>query len=158
MNLEDIEQRTLTYLKQVSNPLVRLDVLYAHLFDELTPHGKSLTMGELQDFLAKHELFRLMEPLGLDGDPGMAAALSAVGLVSGPCVILDTRLPTRDQLAAMMLEQLNQMAEALATALHQAREENDEARAKAILRTLDRTGAIRKKVLALGQASAPERN
>jgi hypothetical protein len=35
MNLEDVELKTLAYLKQVSNPLVRIDVLFDHLQREL---------------------------------------------------------------------------------------------------------------------------
>ena len=51
--------------------------------------------------------------------------MDAGDLVSGPCVILETRIPTGDQLAAMMVDQLDSIDQSLGTALVQVRDRGD---------------------------------
>ena len=59
MNLEAIEQHVLNYLGQTSNPLVRIDVVYAHLRDSGLADG--LDLVQLKSFLSHHDLFRVMD-------------------------------------------------------------------------------------------------
>ena len=49
MNLEAIEQEVLSYLKQVTNPLVRVDLLLERLRQK--KEFSLLTEGDLLDFL-----------------------------------------------------------------------------------------------------------
>lgn len=153
MNLEDIEQKTLAYLKQAGNPLVRLDTLYQHLDRELELGACSL--AELRAFLEKHELFRVIETL--PAGEGIGEALEQAGLLNEPCVILDTRLPTRDQMTAMMLDQIGRLGQALATALGEAREAGDSRREEQVKRALGRIAKLQKGILEL-QPETPEKN
>lgn len=131
MNLETIEQRTLSYLMQVSNPLVRVDTLLAHLRDEADL--RELNQGTLLDFLRRHELFRVIE-----------AAEGAEG--PGPFVILETRVPTARQLGAMMMEQVDRMIGALTTALDLALDAGDAKKAGEVQAVLFRAHELRRKL------------
>jgi len=142
MNLEEIEQKTLSYLKQVSNPLVPLDRLARYL----KQNGVlgDMTEAELLTFLHRHELFRVMEPPGLGDDPGMNSAMASLGLNTKPYVILDTRIPTKADVVVGLDEQLLRMAEALIAAAAEAKEKGEDARREKIERMLDRIKAARK--------------
>ncbi len=119
MQLETIEEKALIYLGQVSNPLVRIDALHAHLTDP--DASEQILLGDLEEFLTHHELIRVIKPLPQEA--GGAAEGPAPGDGAGPraYVILDTRVPTERQTAAMMLEQFNSMHEALSIAQAQAK-------------------------------------
>lgn len=149
MNLEAIEQHALSYLKQVTNPLVRIEVLHAHLRDHGLAEG--LTVRELKDFLSKHELFRVIEPAV------PVAELEALGLgeeipiPSGAYVILDTRVPSDQQLAAMMLDQLVAMQEALRVAKAEALDRADMKRMSAIDAVLQRIRELQQKLAPHGE-------
>lgn len=119
MQLETIEEKALNYLGQVSNPLVRIDVLHAHLTNP--DASEQILLSDLEEFLTHHELIRVIKPL-----PQEAAGATeelAPGDGAGPrsYVILSTRVPTKHQTAAMMLEQFNSMHEALSIARAQAK-------------------------------------
>lgn len=79
-------------------------------------------------------------------DDGVAAALKEEGFLGVPHVILESRRPSADHLAAMLLEQIDRMGEALAHALAEAREAGDSERQEAIERTLQRTSTLRTKI------------
>jgi hypothetical protein len=137
MNLETVEQRTLSYLMQVSNPLVRVDTLLAHLRDAADLHA--LDQGVLLDFLRKHELFRVLEAADPEAGPG-------------PFVILETRVPTARQLGEMMVGQVDRMIGALSAALDQALDAGDAMKAGEVQAVLFRAHELRRK-LAPGEES-----
>jgi hypothetical protein len=143
VNLEDVEQRMLAHLKGSSNPLVRFDTLYAHLNDAV-PSGE-LTRARLLDFLREHEMVRLIEGAEAADDP-LVEALAAEGFMGVPYVILESRIPTADQLTAMMVDQLDRMGAALSEALAEARAEGDAERTEAIQNALWRTSRLKRKL------------
>ncbi len=147
MNLEDLEQKVLSYLKQVANPLVRIETLLARLQRDEGFAGTS--EAELLDFLKHHELFKVIDQSALVPPGEMAQGFEGAGLVSGPCVILDTRVPTPSQVAELMEDQLAKMKEALTVALTQAREKGDTATTDKLLEVLARADKIHKGLGAL---------
>lgn len=146
-NMEAIEQRTLAYLKQVSNPLVSLDALQAHLAEA---DACKISERDLLDFLGKHELFRVLEPLSLGDHADLAPAR--------PSVILETRVPTEVQLATHMLSQLDVLREALEKALREAQRNADQARIDRVAGMLERTALVREKVAATLRAAERARD
>jgi len=145
MNLEDIEQKVFNYLKQVSNPLVSIDSLVARLKQEGV---EGITRPDLIDFLKHHELFRVIEPQELPAEAPDAEGIAELASIMGPCVILDTRIPTEQQTAEMMHEQLALLRQALITALAQSREDGDEERATRIKAALQRAETIQNRLQA----------
>lgn len=142
MSLEAIEEHTLNYLAEVSNPLVRIEVLLAHLRDRGI--AESLSVPQFKDFLARHERVRIMEPsLAAAEMERVAPAESGPG---GTYVILRTRVPTPEQLTAMMTEQLQALAQALVTARLAAIENGDSARVGPIEEALRRIAALHKRL------------
>lgn len=143
MNLEDIEQKTLAYLKQVSNPLVRIDVLYDHLARDLDLSGFS--KRDLVDFLEDHELFRVLDPVVADDEAGRL--MHEAGFLTEPSVILDTRMPTRTELSVTMLEQLDRLGDALASALREARAQKNAEVESQVEAALERAKTLRERVM-----------
>jgi hypothetical protein len=143
MNLEALEQQCLAYLKQVSNPLVRIDVLYDHLARELDLAGFS--REELVRFLEKHDLVKVMQPAMTD--KSMAPALKDAGLLSEPTVILETRIPTPEQMSAMLLEQIDDLGNALANALRNARAAEDAHTESLVKASLERASQLRQRIV-----------
>ena len=119
MQLETIEEKALNYLGQVSNPLVRIDALHAHLTDP--DASDRILLGDLEEFLTHHDLIRVIKPLPQEAGSATDGLVPVHG--AGPCsyVILNTRVPTERQTAAMMLEQFNTLHEALSIARAQAK-------------------------------------
>lgn len=152
MNLEDIEQKTLHFLKQVSNPLVRLDVLLDHLRENSTL--PDLDETRLIEFLADHELFRIIEPLAPLGDPQQLEALSETGFASDRCVILDSRVPSQDHLLAMMTDQVGRMIDSLKAAFEEAKSAGDVGRMQTLQEILGRSSELQKKLTTLVQLSS----
>lgn len=144
MQLESVEEKALNYLGQVSNPLVRIDVLYAHLMDADSSEG--ILLSDLEVFLTHHELFRVIKPLPQEAGGGMDELASSDGGASISYVILDTRVPTEQQNSAMMLDQLNSMHEALSVAHAEAQDTADYQRLSAMDDALARIDALRQKV------------
>ncbi len=146
MQLETIEEKALNYLGQVSNPLVRIDVLHAHVTDP--DAGKQILLGDLEVFLTHHELIRVIKPLPQEAD-GAAEQLASVDGDGPPSyVILNTRVPTEQQTAAMTLERLNSMHEALSIAQAQARDHADFDRLGKIDGALGRIEGLKQKLTA----------
>ncbi len=138
-NMEAIEQRTLAYLKQVSNPIVPLATLQAHLAQG---EDCSISDADLLDFLHKHELFRVLEPMAAAGGP------EASMLPVRPGVILETRTPTQTQLVAHMLSELTILQEALDKALREAQRTADHERVQAVAGLLERVEGLRERLMA----------
>ncbi len=144
MSLEDIEQKTLLYLKQTINPLVRIDVLHEHLSDQLP--DDPISLSDFADFLDQHELFRVIHPLAMDSNPGMQDVFDQVGFASAPCVLLATRMPTKEQMFGMMLAQLDTLNNALGMAMREARDRSDTERVHTIRKALDRSVSLRTRI------------
>ena len=141
MNLDRMEEKLLNYLGQVSNPLVRLDVLYDHLRQD--EQFKELSREDLLDFLNPHDQVNVIQSLG---DPKISQELEEAGFNSGPCVILRTRIPTGDRLGTMMVEQLTTVHEALGKALIEARERGDASTESEIRKALERSSDLRRRL------------
>jgi hypothetical protein len=135
MSLEAIEEQILAYMEQISNPLVRIEVLLAHLRDRGL--ADSMNAAQLKDFLTRHDRVRVMEP---------AIAAPDSNDMAGAYVILKTRVPTPEQLTTMMLEQLQALEEALVAARLAAIEADDTARVAPIEEALRRIGALFKRL------------
>lgn len=139
MSLEAIEEHTLNYLAQVSNPLVRIEVLLAHLRDRGL--AEDMSASQLRSFLSRHERVRIMEP------SLSAPDIEGVGKnEDGAYVILLTRVPTPEQLTSMMLEQLQALEQALVTARAAALEIGDPTRIGPIEEALRRIAALHKRL------------
>ena len=145
MNLDRMEEKLLNYLRQVSNPLVRIDVLYDHLRQD--KQFKELSREDLLDFLNPHDQVKVIQSLG---DPQTSLELEEAGFSTGPCVILRTRVPTGDQLGTMMVEQLKTVHEALGKALLEARECGDTSTESEIRKALERSSDLRRRLTEFG--------
>ena len=144
MNLEALEQECLSYLKQVTNPLVPLRHLLRHLRDK--PDLADFDEQDLIAFLRNHELFRIIEPLELPQGIHSAEALTQLGVDREPSIILITRVPTPQDLLNMAKDELGRMREVLAKALEETRREEDNERSDTILDLLARIDHIAKRV------------
>ena len=126
MNLEAVEQKCLAYLMQVSRPIVSVEQLLRYLHRDA--EFADVSERELLAFLRNHELFTVLEPTGLAADPEGAKALADAGVTVGSSVILETRVPTKRQLAEQMNEQLDTLLASLETAAEEAVELGDDRR------------------------------
>ena len=153
MNLDTLEEKLLHYLGQVSNPLVRIDVLYEHLLQDR--QFEQLSREDLLDFLNPHDQVSVIQT---PGDAQNSIELEEAGFGTGPCVILRTRIPTGDHMAVMMLNQLKSVHEALSRALIEARESGDASTEAEIRKALERSSNIRTRLTEFGPSSdSPER-
>jgi len=138
MNLEAIEQRVLAYLEQVSNPLVRIESLRAHL------SGYDLTgdfsVRQLKDFLVKHDLVRVIEP------PAEGLDVAARDEPAGAFAIAKDRVPSQAQLSGMMREQLEVLLDALRSAREEALQYGDSDRLSLIDEAQRRAATLRDKL------------
>jgi hypothetical protein len=149
VNLELLEEQVLDYLGQTTNPLVSVPTLCAHLQE--SEEFRILGETRLVEFLQKHERCRLMDSPISPGAVALAESLGEESLSRGPYAILDSRVPTMDQVSLMMAQQLETLKDALAKALGQARERDDQATADQLLNALSRTEKIQQ-----GLSSAAE--
>jgi hypothetical protein len=138
MNLEAIEQRALAYLEQIDNPLVRLDVLYAHLADHDLTDGFSVQ--QLKDFLTRHDQVRVIESPALELEDAAAAE------PRGAYAVAKDRVPSQTQLTAMMREQLDVLMDALATAREEALQFDQPDKLRLIEEARERAQALRAKL------------
>jgi hypothetical protein len=148
MNLEEIEQRTLKYLMEVSTPLVPVDTLLRFL----QRHGEfpDLTEDEFVGFLRHHELFRVIDPLPLPNDPEAEKNMAEAGFRPRPRVVLCTRIPTAQDLKEGMLEELGKMLEALGAALDNALHNRDMKRARELRAIIGKAKTLAEKLETLG--------
>ena len=144
MNLEVVEQKCVDYLQQVSNPLAPFTALLQHVREN--EECASISEKDLLDFLRDHERFKLIEPTGVQTDPDTASELAEAGVPTGPRVILDSRIPTRPELSAMMNQQMARMVDALSKAFEQARETETPETCDKLLDALARAQKLQKNV------------
>ncbi|GMW01738.1 MAG: hypothetical protein AMXMBFR84_28750 [Candidatus Hydrogenedentota bacterium] len=144
MNLEKLEQRCLAYLKQVSHPFVSLDRLgeYVRRLEEFN----TITDNELREFLSKHELFEVFDPVGLASDPETSTLLAAEGIPVAPVVVLCTRVPSESQLTNYVETVLETLQSAMKEACRDAQERGQSDRARRIVALIDRTQVLREKL------------
>ena len=140
MNLERIEQKCLSYLTQVANPLVPISTLMAHINEDEECRG--ISERDLTDFLRTHELFRVFDPSFPETVPDAAAEWSSGGIAAGPRVILVTRIPTPSEMLAVISDQFEKMNEALVRAQAEAAENGDTEAYERISEILRRAEAL----------------
>ncbi len=144
MNLEAIEQKCLAYLMQVSRPVIPVSQLLRYLHRDA--EFVEVSERELVDFLRKHELFTVLDPIGLASDPYGAKALEEAGISMGTSVMLETRVPTKRQLAEMMNEQLDTILSSLETAATEAQEAGNEQRYELVAALHERTQQLKERL------------
>lgn len=143
MNLETIEEKCLNYLRQASNPLVPVENLLE--FCRRDPACGKLERQELLDFLRHHEQVKVID--GPDADEAIdQETFGAAGINMGPRAILNTRVPTREQMADMIVDQMKHMTEMLVEALHLARKAKDEPHIQELEAALQKSEALRQKM------------
>ena len=142
MNLEYVEQKCLSYLQQVSNPLVPVVTLVEHLRSDDDCQGGD--ERELLAFLRGRDLFRVIESPAGHASPEMAQELGEAGIAVGPRVILSTRVPTKGEIAGNIQEQLAKMTDALSGAMAQAKEMGNAEAEDQVLEALARAEKLKK--------------
>lgn len=148
MDLEEIETLTLNYLSQTSSPLVGVNVLFAHLKDRGLPDD--FQPSDLLDFLSNHADVKILRPNAMiEAGPEPSGA----NATSGVFALLVSRRPTETQLAAMMLEQLDALEDALKIAREHSAEAGDEARREQIEDALKRTLSLRDRLAPYSDAA-----
>ena len=143
MNLEKIEEKCLNYLAQASNPLVPVDTLLA--FCQRDPECGKLSRQDLLDFLRPHAQIQVMEGVDMGGaiDP---QTFAAAGINMGQRAILNTRVPSREEIAEMLFEQLRDMTDLLVDSLTQAKAAKDTERIVQLELALQKSEALRLKM------------
>lgn len=144
MNLESIEQRCLAYLQEAQKPMVPIAQLLRVVHEDEDSVG--VTENELLAFLREHELFTVIEPQGLTESGGDVKELEAAGFMTTPSVILTTRLPSKNELAEAMQQQMGTMLNALEAAMNQARGENNPRLAMEVQAILKRARELQQKM------------
>ncbi len=152
MNLERVEERCLNYLRQAKNPLVPLSILLQHCQQE--DALAELEQDTLYTFLRDHPDVQLVAGVANDNDVS-ADAFAAIGIDMGARAILTKRIPTPNEMFAMVHEQLSDMHQALVRALENLKVE-DGAKKEKLEQTLQRLESLRKKLGKLDNSSTSE--
>lgn len=145
MNLEKVEERGLSYLRQSPNPLVAIPALLEHI--KRDKQCVNLEDDVLRDFLRDHEQVTLIDMPqipGLESD----ADLSAAGLPSSTRAILNERVPSPRELGQLMDQQMDAMITALKKAIEHAanQAELSPERKQELEDALERTEALQRKM------------
>ena len=140
MELEQIEQASLEFLKHSERPLVPLETLWRHV--SRGEGGEEISQDRLLGFLRQHELFQVIDPTGPVAGGANMAMLAEMGFPVGPQVILCTRVPTSETLIDQMGMELGKMIDALARARSEAQNQGNEARAQLIGQLLSHAEAL----------------
>jgi hypothetical protein len=146
MILERLEELCINYLQQAENPVVPVGALLE--FCRRDAGCADTTLEELQSFLRPHADIQFIE------GPTSAESVtmddfSQAGLEMGARAVLNTRIPSKKEMAAMMVQQLNDMRELLNTSLTAAQKEGDAAKAMQIEAALAQSEVMQKKILSL---------
>ena len=145
MNLETIEQRCLSYLMDVRKPLAPIAQVLDVLREDEDCAGVS--EAELVGFLRKHELFTVIDPPELTADEdGDLPNLETAHTMTGPSVILTTRLPSKAELTNAVQQQMGTMLNALEAAMGRARGENNPKLALEVQAVLKRARELQQKI------------
>ena len=132
MGMETIEERCLTYLSQVSSPLVPFGSLLGYV--QRDEESEAITGQDLLSFLRFHELIHVVDAPQTGGEIGGAPSELALE----PFVILKSRIPNPREMALGLREQLDQMRATLQAALDEARNAGDLARVTGLEHALNR--------------------
>lgn len=143
MNLEIIEEKCLNYLRQAPNPLVPVDTLVE--FCRRESDFAKLNRQELLDFLRPHADVKVIDGPE-DGEVIDQETFGVAGINMGPRVILNSRVPTKDQMTDIIAAQVKNMTEMLVEALDLARKANDEAHIEELENALRKSEALRQKM------------
>lgn len=143
LNLETIEEKCLSYLRQAPNPLVPVDTLLE--FCRRDPECGKLERQELLDFLRPHELIKVVEGPG-EGEEIDQDTFGGAGINMGPRAILHSRVPTKEQMADIIAAQMKNMTEMLVEALELARKAKDEAHIQELEAALQKSEDLRQKM------------
>jgi hypothetical protein len=143
MNLEIIEEKCLNYLRQAPNPLVPAETLLE--FCRREPECAKLELNELLEFLRPHAEVKVVDG-PQDGEEIDQETFGAAGIVMGPRAILNSRVPTKDQMADIIAAQMKNMTEMLVEALDMARKAKDEAHIQELEAALKKSEALRQKM------------
>jgi len=141
MDLELVEEKCVSYLDQVTNPIAPVATLLQHVRQE--EGCESLTQQHLLEFLRGNQAFIVVEREGEDEDAEEADALREVGYVPGPRVLLKRRTPTKEELAGLIEQQLDRMNAALHQGLKGATREGDAQSVAKIREILNRADELR---------------
>jgi len=143
MNLQRVEERCLFYLGEASNPLAPASALLEHCLRDDECAG--LTQETLLDFLRAHELIHVVE--GPDAHEAVGVHLFAdAGFDMGPRAILNARIPSAQEMAVMLKEQLKVMTDALSSAMTEAKQLGDESSIGHLADAVQRAQAIRDRI------------
>jgi len=146
MNLEKVEERCLSYLRQSPNPLVPMPALLEHIRRD--EQCVNLEAALLQDFLKDHEqvtLIALPTLQALEGqDPAQPTELG-----HETRAILNIRVPAPHELAQLMDLQMDTLIKALRQALSEAEERKDETRQIQIREAIDRSELLQQRMRSL---------
>ena len=143
MNLEKIEEKCLHYLAQANTPLVPVDTLVE--FCRRDPECGKLDRQSLLAFLRPHAQVQVMEGPDI-GDAIDQETFQNAGINMGPRAILNTRIPAREEMAEILIEQLKDMTDVLVEALNQARKSGDNERISQLEETLIKSEVLRVKM------------
>ena len=149
MYLERVEELCLRYLGQAVNPLVPVAKLHAYLVREDAENAPS--PAALLDFLRRHADIIVLDGPG-DDAPVTEAGFAEAGFMMGPRAMIKTRVPSREQMRAMMIEQVDEMREKLRDALEDAWKHGDGALVARAEEAARRAEALRARLLRFGQA------
>ncbi len=144
MRIERVEEICLNCLRDAESPLVPVTELYQQCVDTENV-GHVLTEEALLQFLRGHADVVVVEGIGED-DSVEAAVFDKIGIVSGAHAMLESRVPTRDEMKEMLEIQLAHMRENLKAALQQAQQNKDKAKADKIEALIENTDAINERL------------
>lgn len=143
MNLERVEELCLHYLRQSANPLCPVRSLLDHC--KRDPQFADLNEKELLVFLRAHALIDVVDG-PLDNEPVTSAAFAEAGFDMGPRAILKTRVPSVEDMAVLLDEQIAMMIRVLSEAMQAAAQHADSGNADKIQDALRRSEALRMKM------------
>ncbi|MBI2424482.1 MAG: hypothetical protein HYV27_16750 [Candidatus Hydrogenedentes bacterium] len=143
MNMERVEERCLAYLKQVQNPLAPVEHLleYCRKEEDLA----DLDAAVFLDFLRNHAEIHVLEGPE-DHEAINLQIFSTAGLAMGPRAILFARIPTQQEMTAILAAQLMAMQESLGSTFVQAQEAGDLQRADQIRQAMAQVEELRDKL------------
>lgn len=119
MNLELVEERALSYLRQSRNPLVPVSTLLEHV--QRDENCANTSEKILLDFLRHHEQVRIVEPPAKD-ETIDNESFDGAGVELGARAILNERLPTQREMSSLMDQQVGILIDSLEGALKAAEE------------------------------------
>jgi len=140
MMLESIEQKCLSYLREVVNPLTPIDVLLRYL--QRDPAMSTLTETELLAFLQGHDLFRVVESPWVNALSDSGGEWALTGCNAKPRVMLRMRAPTDLEWRNCLREEVATLVETLQVAQEEAHEAGKKTLARRIASVLERATAL----------------